>query len=832
MAIELQTMDFMDFRYALRTLAKTPSFTFVAVLTLALGIGINTVVFTFYESVVWKPLAVRAPGQIIRVYGVQGDGQRIEEFSYSDYTQLRDHNRSFASVVATSTPQSALCTIPGGKPEDAEVVHARLVSDDYFAALGVQLATGRPFQVNEQGVVISYSFWQRRLRGDRSILGKTLTIQGTAFTVLGVTAEEFAGTGLPPQAPDIWLSMSMQARVLPNVDWLHHSTARQWQILARRKPGASLQQASAELDTLGATLPLVNDKPMRLRAKTATFFQADSGEFETFTAISQILMVAVALVLLIGCVNLVNLLVARSAARERELAVRMALGASRLQLMRQLCTESLVLGILGGAAGFLFSTWASAWIGASILETLQRITGGMLTMDFSPDWRILVYTGLLSMLTGVAVGVWPAVRASRTDINAALKGDSSSMRAPQRRRWYGRNHLLTGQVAACLMLLAAAGLLFRGVWRSQSTDPGFEAKQVFLLGIDPRAIAATPAAQTALLHLVSDRLSELPEVASVAFAEHPPFLGHSSGTFQNNQRQDVRCLFNRVSDRYFETLGIPMLAGRTFMHSEMERPEPVAVVNEAAASVLWPGQDPLGRSVYPNEDLKHEMPSKSYTVVGVVKTVRSTYLSKADGPFLYFPKASMATDGLFLVRTRIAPERVMRRAVATLSAIAPNLPSQSFMVTVEQGPVQIQRLMAQAPALAASALGFLALVLAAVGVYGMVSYQVTQRTREIGIRMALGARSSDVIRMVLEQGLRSVIWGAGIGLIGVAGLSTLLSKLVVMPEAPDLTYGAGAFDPATFLGVLSVLCLAALVASYLPVRRATRVEPSVALRNE
>src|SRR6266481_5925218 len=268
MAVGLHRIDPMNLRYALRMLAKTPGFTVVAVLILALGIGINTIVFTLYESVAWKPLPVRSPDQIVRVYGRQ-DGPTIEEFSYSEYTQLRSNNRSLVSVVASSAPQSFLCILPGGKPEDAEVVHGRLVSGDYFPGLGINPVLGRLFEENEPGMVVSYSFWQRRLHADSSMLGKTIMIQGTAFTILGITAENFAGTGLPPQAPDLWLPLSMQTRVMPNVDWLHDATARQWQILARRKPGISVQQASAELDTLGSAWALLDGKRMHVQAKPA-----------------------------------------------------------------------------------------------------------------------------------------------------------------------------------------------------------------------------------------------------------------------------------------------------------------------------------------------------------------------------------------------------------------------------------------------------------------------------------------------------------------------------------------------------------------------------------
>jgi predicted permease len=818
----------MDLRYAFRMLAKTPGFTVVAILTLALGIALNTVVFTFYEAVVWKPLPVRAPSEIVRVYG-QHNGTSLDQFSYSEYTQLRDANRSFTSMVATSEPQSILGVLPGGKPENAEVVHARLVSENYFLALGVDPPLGRTLQENQQEVVVSHAFWKTRLLGDRSVLGRTLTIQGAPFTIVGVAPESFAGTGLPPQAPDLWLPLTAQARILPDVDWLHDPAARQWQILARRKPDVSVKQASAELDTLAAGWPVLDGKRTGLSARQAAFFQPDTGEFEVFTVISHGLMVAVLLILLIGCMNLVNLLIARGVARERELAVRKALGAGRLQLIRQLCTESIVLGIAGGAFGFVVSVWTSDWIRVSISGILQRISAGALavSLDVSPDWRIFSYSAALSVLTGSLVGIWPALRASRTDINSVLKQEGAF--DSRRGFWSSRNILLLSQVAVCLIVLAGAGMLFRGAWRSQDVDTQFDSGHILWLGVSTNSLASTDLARTALLRQVAARVADLPEVASVAQADRPPFSGHGTDTFENEEHQSVPCLFNAVSDRYFETVGIPLLAGRNFTSAETEHQESVAIVSESAARAFWPGKDPLGQQISGWDRQARSL--KAYTVIGVVKTVRSTYLSKVDAPYIYLPKAIFAGSPL-LVRTRIAPEAVIQRTVATLAEIHSSLPSASTILTLEQGPVQIQRLFAQAPALVSSILGLVALVSAAIGIFGTVSFLVARRTREIGIRVALGARNGDVIRMVMGQGLRSVAWGSGIGLAGALGLSTLLSTLVVFPDFPDLTYGAGAFNVATFLGVLAVLIAVVLMASFVPVRRATRVEPMVALRND
>jgi putative ABC transport system permease protein len=628
----------------------------------------------------------------------------------------------------------------------------------------------------------------------------------------------------------------MQTAVLPGLDWLHDNTAREFQILARRKVGVSVEQAASELEVLGRQWPPVDNRQIRLSAKNATFFQTDGGEFETFGQIGKILMVAVTLILLIGCVNLINLLLARGAARQREIAVRLAVGASGPRIVRQLCIESGLIGVLGGALGLLLSLWACQWIRVSIAGALHRISNGALSLslDLTPDWRVFAYTAALSVLTGAAVGLWPAIRASRTDLTYTLKQESTGIGAARGRRWSSRNILLAAQVAGCLVLLAGAGLLFRGVRFARMADPGFDTKHVFMLGVNARALAATSASRTALLRQVIEHVQALPEVASTAWVERPPFLGHGSGPFGSDEGNRVQCLFNSVSDRYFETLGIPILAGRAFTKAEVEREEAVVVISESAARQLWPGRDVVGRRISVERWLQQAGVVKhgSFTVIGVVKSVRSTYLSKIDSGFVYFPEAPPSRFGTMLVRTRTAPEAVFRSAFAALSAVHSNLPSQTFMLSLEQGPMEIQKLMSEAPALVASLLGVLALLLASVGVFGVVSYLVTQRTHEIGVHIALGAQNRDVIRMVLGQSLRPVAWGAAIGLIGAIGLSGLLAAMVALPDVPDLTYGAGAVDPVTFLGVLAVLTLVVLAASFLPVRRATRVEPAVALRDE
>jgi predicted permease len=818
----------MNLRYALRTLVRAPGFTAVAVLTLALGIGLNTVVFTLYEAVALKPIAARAPGELIRISGSQ-DTARLDSFSDAQFRQIRAQMGLAAAVLATSGPHILTARMP-----QAVVLHARFVSVDYFEILGVAAQIGRTFELGDRSAaVISYGFWQK-LNRDPSALSGQIRVQGATLDIVGVAPREFAGTGTPPQMPDIWIPLAAQPEVLPGPDWQRDETVREFQLLARRKAGVTVAQASAQLDALANTWPPVNGKRAHLAARPATFFQTDSGEFEVFGTISAILMAAVTLILIMGSVNLVNLLFARHASRDREFAVRLALGARRLQLVRQLCTESAVVGILGGAAGLLFSLWACDWIRTAINSALERMTGGAfgLYLNVAPDWRIFCYTLAVSLATGVAIGIWPAVHASRRDIAAALKLGSGGSEAGQRSVWSKRSLLLSAQVAACMTLLAGAGLLFRGAWSSSSVDPGFETKHLMIVGIDPKTVAPSPAARNALLRQIAGRLQEMPEVAAIGWADRPPFLGHGTGGFQNEHGSSIATLFDLVSDGYFDALGVRFLAGRNFTREEVDTGAPVAVIDEAAARRAWPGQNPVGRRISDLGWLRGgtEFTHDSATVVGVVRNLHSTYLSKADEAYLYLPRPLSSSFGTLLVRTRIAPEAAFQSILTTLEKVNANLPSQTYLMTMERGPMEIQRMMAEAPAAAASVLGGLALLLAAVGVFGLVAQLVAKRTREIAIRVSLGAQRADVIRLVMLQTMRPVFLGTAVGLAGALGISALLASMLVAPDLPDLTYGAGAFSAASFAAALAILAATIALASFLPVRRATRVQPAEALR--
>jgi predicted permease len=822
----VQPMAAMDLRYALRVLFRSPGFAAIAILTLALGIGINTVVFTLYNAVALKPIAAHAPGELVRVFLTQNE-QRSELFNYAQFAQIQQQSEVIADAIASSDPQVVVGRLTG----DAETFHTRVVSSNYFTALGVATVLGRSFLADDtQAAVISHEFWTRKLGSDPNILSKSIRVRGASLAIIGVAAAGFAGTGVPALVPDFWIPAAAQTVILPGLDWMRDEKAKQWQVIARRRASVSTSQAAAALEVLGRSWPRVDGKPIHVGARPATFFQTDAGEFQVFGAVCGVLMLAVGLILLIGSLNLVNLVFARNSAREREFAVRRALGAGRLHLLRQLCTESVLMGIVGGAAGMLLSLWACDWIRLGISGLMEKITGGQLgvSLDVSPDWHVFTFTAALSIFTGAAIGLWPAIRASLPDVNVALKASGGALEGRRK-----RNLLIAAQVAACLILLAGAGLLFHGVWRSADIDTGFDMAHTLVIGINPQTESPTPAGQLALLKRAADRVRSLPAVSSVTWSDRVPFLGHGMGGFENERGNPTNCLFALTTDGYFETLGIPLVAGRSFTRQEVESDAPVVVINEIAARQAWPGQDPIGHRISGLGWLKRQgITHDAYTVIGVAKGVRSTFLSKPDEGFIYLPRALTPTGMTLMAHTQIQPENATHAVLAELGAISPNLPSQTFVAALDKAPVQIQRLMAEAPAVTALLLGGLALLLAALGVFGVVSQLVTQRTREIAIRVSLGAQIPDVIRMVVGQTLRPVLLGSLVGLAGAIGLSVLLGKMLVTPEMPDLTYGSGAFDPFTFLAVLGTLTVVIALASFIPVRRATRIDPADALRND
>lgn len=820
-----------DLHYAGRVLRRSPGFTLVAVLTLGLGIGLNTTVFTVYDSIARRLLPVKNPRTLVRLARWYSDSRRNVGFTQEEYAFVRDHTASFSGVAATV----ALAVPAAIDPKDSgEIVQARLVSGNYFPVLEVVPARGRGFLPGEDGgagapvAVLSHRFWERRFLADPQIVGKSIFLNGISYSIVGVTPASFTGTGIPPTVPDLWIPLSQQAQVAPQQDL-------QVQVLCRIRDGVSAKQVQSEMGVLLKQLESIatehsSSKLLRLSAEAATFFDTNDGGFDVFLWVIWALGGAVSAVLLIGCVNLVNLLLARAVTRQREIAVRGALGASRGRILGQLCTESAVIGLMGGAVGFLFSVVICKGLEVAFEAKLAEIAPGaeFLFVRLSPSTSIFAYAVVFSMLTGVLVGLAPARQAMRVDVASAMKQEAAM--APGRRSRF-RDLLIAGQIAACLPLLVAACWLGQGVLKASRVDPGFETKTVFFISLPPRALGNSPGQRDLKLAEVLQTLEAAPQIRAVSRALLSPMLGHNTNYFEpvgsrvTRWSPEARSLYNFVSHRYFETLGIPVLLGRVFTRQEVDRDAPVVVISEQSAQRYWPGEDPLGKQ------LKNAA-GRSFTVIGVVKGVRNTNLSKVDPAYLYFPGSNATNARLLLVRVDGPEKATVALLHDVMNRIDRSLAMHMLVLNLETGPVELQRLMTETPAVVAAVLGGLGLLLSVLGIYGVVSYLVNQRTHEMGLRLALGADQKSVIALIFREALKPVFWGLPVGLAGAAAVAELLRALVVQEENPDLLFGVNPWNPVWFAGVFLFLVATVLLASWPPARRAARTDPAVTLRYE
>jgi predicted permease len=814
-----------DLRYVARQLIHRPGFALVVSLTIALGVGLNTTSFMFYDAVVLKPLPVRAPGELVRVMQDQRVPAR-EMLPYAAYDVLRQTARSVKSVIATTGPIPLRILLPGRASGEERVLSARLVSDNYFAALGVPPSLGRTFDgPDERGVILSHALWRTAFNEDATVIGRRVLVAGSDFTVVGVAPASFAGTGEPAMTPDMWVSMMHQTLVAPGTDWRRDARPH-WQVLARLAPGTSVEQSRAEVATMSRAVLDTIGRPTPIIATPATFFQTDSGEFEVFQQVSAALMVALALILGIATVNLVNLIAARNATRGREVAVRLALGASRSRIARQLATESLVLSTIGGGCGLLLSWWFAGWLRAWMVGAISRVTGGLVGMfvDLSLDWRITLYAGAISVIVGLIVGVWPAIGASRTDAGTVLKQGATSTAGRAARSH--RHLLLATQIAGCIVLLTAAGTLLGGLRHARDVATGFDSDHLLVVAL----ASDLSATEQRLLPDVARQLGELPEVRAVAWSQRVPFAGTQTRSAISPTGR-VSITIHRGSETLFDALGIPVLSGRVFTAAEIEADAPVVVVSRRLAEMTWPGENPVGKTIPPGRLLSGPDTTRAYTVIGVVRDARTNFLSRPDPGAEFFPYSAQRAGNL-LVRTRGNPAYATRSVRVALAGISPTLTARAGIVPLNDGPIALQRLMAQAPAVVALSLALIGLVLASVGVYGLIAQIVSRRTREIGVHMALGATGAQVVALILRQTLRPVAFGAAIGGFGAIGVSLVLRSMVAMPDAPDLTFGAGAFDPTVFAAVAAALGLVVIAACTVPARRAAGIDPAEALRTE
>jgi predicted permease len=802
-----------DLRYALRALLKHRNFTAAALLMLALGIGINTSIFTLLYSVAFRPLPVKNPEQMVNVYQkFEGDFSRevngsVEMLSYPEYLNYRDKVTGLSGLAASADEKLYL----GGN--NVERINGLMVTDNYFSLLGGGSALGRTFFDKEcqtplqcPVAVLSYRFWQRRFGSDPSVVGTSLTLNRQRFTVLGVAAHDFLGTEMT--VPDVWIPVTMQPALLPESKSLDLANCSWLSVIGRLKDDVSLPRVQAEMQLVAARMD--HEYPGRkttIEVMPGSYLNSPEVRNEG-TPIAVLVMAAVGLVLLIACANVSNLMLARAAARRKEIAVRLALGASRWRLIRLLLTESLVLAILGGLAGLFLAVCLPAIL-------LSLIPEAGLDVNFKPNATVFAYMFLISLLTGVVFGLAPAIESTKLDLTAALRSTRGGPRISLPRL---RNLLVISQVAVSLVLLIGAGLLARGLQRAQSRELGFDQKNLVVLSMDLTTQGYDEARAATLHAQVHERLKALPGITSVSLTETVPFAGRHDTTIDIEGGGSALTVgTNAVSAEYFQTLGIPLRRGRLFTEEDARSGAAPAVISQAMANRFWPGADQtslIGTRFRNTSGTSHE-------IIGVVADISSRHLGTLDGPLFYTPVSPAPLTGLsFVLRTN----GNQSASVNAVREVARSLDNDAF-VSVEPLEENVRRMLepARMGAWFSGTVSLLALLIAATGVYGMLSYHVVERTSEIGIRMALGAQRRNVLLLIVSDGMKLAGIGTAIGLV-VAIVLTKVMATVLFGVAP-----ADAFTFATVsIGALAV----ALLACYIPARRATKVDPLVALRNE
>jgi predicted permease len=810
-----------DLAFAARTMRRNPGFTAVAVATLALGIGVNTTLFTAFNAVVLKALPVTDPGGVYRLErwferGARGNVQYA--FSYPEFVYLREHNRSLAAVVAASWPVGVQAEWEGGPVPGR--MQGQLVSDNYFQAMGIIPLLGPGLSPDNPTVVLSHSYSRRRLNSDPLWMGRVVRLNGAEFTVAGVAPPEFTGTSQSNTVPDFWAVVEQQARLIPGGDWVRNSERAMLQILTRVKPETTVATARAETAVLIRQFDstrILHDRTLDVTLQHVSWF--DNTEDIRFQATVAGIMIVVGLVLAVACANLANMLLARGAARRQEITVRMAIGASRARVVRQLLTESVALGLMGGVAGLALASWTGRLLWVWVMEVVagHSSSGAGFTADFRPDWRVLAYALTVSALTGVVFGLSPALRLTRS-VRLMQAGKQTERKSRL------RSVLVGVQVAVSMMLLITGGLFTRGLMRSRLAAPGYETQALYMLGAD---FGTDPGKAIERQHRLIERLRGLPAVGGIAVGSTP-----LSGTWTPPivaGRVQGRTLASYATGSYFDTLGIALVRGRKFTQLETDRSMPVAVISEGTARKFWPVEDPIGQRFQLDLNFRGQM--SEFTVIGVAKDVRFANLTRLDPAHVYLPpKAGDFVEAL--VRTQGDPPAALASIRAAVRQADPALTPSFGLSNIEENRVWFHKLSAQAAALATILLAVLALLLSGVGIYGVMSYLVSQRTREIGVRMALGASTGDVMREVVRDGLRPVIGGIIVGIAGAAAVSAMLHATLRFPGSMDFLYGVSFYDPLTFGGLAAFVLGVAALASTGPARKAARVDPAVALRWE
>ena len=807
-----------DLRYGARMLRKNLGFTLIAVITLSLGIGANTAIFSLVNTILFRPLPVREPQRLVSVFPtIQRTGE-AQAFSYPNYVDMRDRNDVFSDLAAFHFAGMSL-----SRNGANEIIYGYLVSGNYFEMLGVKAALGRTFTPEDDRTpgahpvaVLSYASWQKRFGADRNIVGQTMLLNNRSYTIIGVAPPRFNGTEVI-FAPELWAPMMMLGQIEPGSRQLEQRNISSSYCVGRLKPGVSVAQAESALTNLMAQLgreyPDSNEGKGMMLTPPGLIFPTVRTPFIGFAGV---LMFTVALVLLIACANLAGLFVARAAGRRKEIAIRLSLGASRARLVRQLLTESLLLALAGGGVGVLLA--------ARLIDLVMAFRPPIsipLLIDLRLDWRVLSFTVILSMLTGTLFGLLPALQATKPALAPALK-DESALGGYRRSRL--RNALVVAQVALSLVLLVAAGLVVRSLQRMHVMSPGFNPDHVVTLTMSLSNQGYDEARGKQFQQQIIDRLSNLPGVKSAAITDLLPLSLSISDSYvfiegapPTRGAQTPYALNSRISPGYFQTMEIPLVAGRVFTERDRENAPRTVVINETFARRFWPGQNALGKRFrYRSAD------GPLVEVVGIVKDGKYFSLGEDPKPFFYLPLLQSYDDTTTLiVRTTNDPGAALATIRGEVLRLDPTMPFAEVKTLTEHMSLSLFPLRIGASVV--GSFGLLALLLAAIGIYGVTAFAVSQRTREIGIRMALGAQGAGVLRLIIKQGLTLMMIGLGLGLAGALMLTRLMSSVL---------YGVSATDVATFVSVTALLGLVVLLACYLPAHRATKVDPLVALRNE
>jgi predicted permease len=814
-----------DLRFAVRMLIKYPAFSIVAFLALVLGIGANTTVFGIINALVLRPLPVGNAQGVVKVFTTDNHIPGNQSTSWLNFQDYEKQNTAFSAMAAYTFTGVGMT-----RGSDTLNLSCLLVTGNYFDLLQVKPSLGRTFLPDEDStpnghpvVVLGHSFW-KKLGANPTLVGSQITLNGHSFTVIGVAPAAFTGVDVG-LSPDLWVPMSMHQWVRPGADfWWETRRALLLSIIARLNPGVTMSEAQAQMRTIAKQLeqayPDVNkERSIALMSLEEAKSQGLAGPNNENLArnVSLLLLAASASILLIACANVANLLLARSTARRREMAVRLALGAGRGRIVRQLLTESVLLGLLGGIGGVLL-----AYGLGDVLIALLPPTPFPIELNPQPDWRVLLFSFVVAIVSGVVFGLAPALQMARWNLTQGLR-ERASTAGGAVTRFNLRSMLVVAQIAVSLLLLIGSGLFLKSFYRAQAIDPGFRTNNLDIVSINPVLAGYDSERALQVVRAIADQIRHDPRVAGADVNNWVPLSGGEGRTVvidgrdANDEHNRRFANFSPITPGYFQTMGIQLLRGRNFTERDAEKnAAPVAIIDETMAQHFWPNEDALGRR------FRFMVLKDPIEVIGIARNSKAVTLGETATPMVYWPLKEITDAGITLfVHTTGAPGAMLSEIRRIVRSVDVHIPI-TYEKTIQQH-MAIALWPSWMGAMLLGSLGLLAFILASMGVYGVMAYSVSQRTRELGIRMALGAQTSEVIRLVLRQGMLLAAIGVGFGLFAAFGSTRL---------AGSLLYGVNPSDPVIFIGVTSLLTFAAFAACYFPARRALKINPVTALRAE